>query len=140
MMTNRMKYCVWVPLLVTLSTVLAYRMTALQLTPQPPEPFTQEELARMELEVLEQSLDAFRSDVGRYPTNAEGLQALVGNLGAPNWQGPYLQWTTAPLDPWGKPLKYNSLGNTYRVWSLGPGESDAKDMPGRLAITRTGSK
>ena len=34
-------------------------------------------------------LEKFRKDVGRYPTQAEGLEALVKDPGVAGWRGPY---------------------------------------------------
>ena len=45
----------------------------------------------MQIESLVTAVELFRIDVGRYPTSAEGLEALVkpaGNI--PGWNGPYL--------------------------------------------------
>lgn len=53
------------------------------------------------------ALDLFEQDNGRYPTNEEGLLALIQNPQLPNWHGPYLKSTTVPLDPWGKPYRYS---------------------------------
>ena len=140
-MTKQIPYVLSAVLLLLLGAVLAYAMTLAKLTPRPPEPFSDEEITRMEIEVLEKSLEVFRSDVGRYPTSAEGLQALVENLGLPNWRGPYLQWTTVPLDSWGQPLHYRSSGGAFRVWSLdtrkNAGAGGKLDLP---AGTQLGSK
>jgi general secretion pathway protein G len=46
--------------------------------------------AKAQIELFGQALDQFRLDTGRYPTTQEGLNALVTNPGADNWQGPYL--------------------------------------------------
>ena len=51
-------------------------------------------------------LTRFEFDNGRYPTSEEGLEALVVNPQTVNWQGPYLQSVTVPLDPWGNPYRY----------------------------------
>ena len=116
-------------------------MTLAKLTPRPPEPFSDEEITRMEIELLEKSLDVLQSDVGRYPTSAEGLQALLENPGLLNWRGPYLQWITVPLDPWGQPLQYRSSGGAFRVWSLNTGKNaGAGGNPDLPAGTQLGSK
>ncbi len=43
-----------------------------------------------ELQEIEAGLVAFFEDVGRFPTDAEGLAALVSDPGLALWQGPYL--------------------------------------------------
>jgi len=58
------------------------------------------------LSTIEGSLDLFFFDVGRYPTNQEGLEALLENPQVENWQGPYLKKSSALKDPWGKPFQY----------------------------------
>ena len=53
------------------------------------------------------ALELFYYDVGRYPTEAEGLSALVdapGDLAA--WMGPYLKDASGLIDPWGRNYLY----------------------------------
>ena len=46
--------------------------------------------AKSQISEYESMLDQFKLDVGRYPTNEEGLQALrVRPANVPNWDGPY---------------------------------------------------
>lgn len=77
--------------------------------------------AKAQLDALEKALDAYRIDVGRYPTTEQGLTALDAR---PNneakWQGPYLK-KTVPLDPWGKAYQYRSPGEKgeFDLFSLG---------------------
>src|SRR3954467_2887783 len=53
---------------------------------------SQVKVARAQIDALDKALDQFRLDVGRYPTNEEGLQALVTvPTGEPRWAGPYLK-------------------------------------------------
>ena len=66
--------------------------------------------ARTQIETLGAALDAFRLDVGRYPTTAEGLDALqTAPAGATGWHGPYLK-KKVPMDPWGHPYAFTSPG------------------------------
>ncbi|MGD0309520.1 MAG: type II secretion system major pseudopilin GspG [Acidobacteriota bacterium] len=94
------------------------------------------QIARLQIAEFEGALQMFAFDVGRYPTNAEGLEALVsnpGNLDA--WKGPYLK-KTLPMDPWGKPYLYRFPGthnNEFDLFSYGPdgvegGEGDNADI------------
>lgn len=90
--------------------------------------------AKAQIELLGQALDQFRLDTGRYPTTTEGLNALMVDPGAPNWDGPYLK-KAVPNDPWGRPYSYQSPGNhgDYDLLSYGAdgspgGESDNKDI------------
>lgn len=89
--------------------------------------------ARIEIKNLSTALDLFLIDVGRYPTQQEGLEALVTNPGAlERWHGPYLKATSVPLDPWGRAYQYRVPGqqSDFDVYTLGPdanatGESSA---------------
>lgn len=66
--------------------------------------------ARAQIDALEKALDAFRLDIGRYPSTAEGLNALMAApAGASKWAGPYLK-KGVPPDPWGRPYLYKSPG------------------------------
>lgn len=61
---------------------------------------------------LRTALSAFAADMGRMPTGAEGLNALITRPpGARNWRGPYIAVTNtrAPFaDPWGTQYRYFS--------------------------------
>ncbi|MCB1379285.1 MAG: type II secretion system major pseudopilin GspG [Alphaproteobacteria bacterium] len=67
--------------------------------------------AQVQIESLVTSIELFHIDVGRYPTTAEGLNALVKQPGSvPGWNGPYISKGTIPLDPWGRPYAYQIPG------------------------------
>ncbi len=90
--------------------------------------------AKAQIELLGQTLDHFRLDVGRYPTTQEGLNTLMVNPGIPNWEGPYLK-KEVPLDPWGKAYVYQAPGTRgeYDLYSYGRdgapgGEGEDKDV------------
>ena len=88
--------------------------------------------AKHDVAALMQSLKLYRLDNGRYPTNEQGLQALVAKpQSAPvpsNWKQ-YLD--KLPKDPWGNPYQYLNPGvhGEIDVFSLGadgqPGGSGA---------------
>ena len=78
--------------------------------------------AHVQIESLVTSMELFHIDVGRYPTSAEGLDALVKQAGkAAGWNGPYLSKGSVPLDPWGQPYKYASPGKrgAFDIFSFG---------------------
>jgi general secretion pathway protein G len=78
--------------------------------------------ARAQIELLGAALDQYRLDIGAYPAAAVGLQALVQNPNAPNWNGPYLKKNAVPSDPWGKPYQYKCCPGDhgdYDIWTLG---------------------
>jgi general secretion pathway protein G len=84
--------------------------------------------ARAQMEIFSLALDAYRLDADRYPTSAQGLQALVEPPTTPplpgRWRGPYLR-KGVPLDPWGRPYLFESpskregAGETYDLSTLG---------------------
>jgi general secretion pathway protein G len=91
--------------------------------------------ARSQITLLEQALEQFRLDAGRYPTTQEGLQALQTNPGnVTGWEGPYLK-KDIPRDPWGSPYQYKSPGDhgEFDLWSFGSdnapgGDGEAADV------------
>jgi general secretion pathway protein G len=84
---------------------------------------------RIDIQNIEAALDLFRLDLGRYPTQAEGLKALVEQpQGLVRWQGPYIKQKREPVDPWGRPYHYQipgQHGGDYDLYTLG-----ADDAPG----------
>lgn len=79
--------------------------------------------AQIEMKSLSTALDLFMIDVGRYPTQQEGLAGLVSNVdNLPTWHGPYLKSNALPLDPWGRPYQYRIPGQhgDYDIFTLGP--------------------
>jgi len=90
--------------------------------------------AELELQTVASSVELFHTDVGRYPTQAEGLAALVTEPpGADGWSGPYLRDRKALMDPWNHPLIYklDPDGEHFYVESLG-----ADGKPGGTGIAR----
>ncbi|MCL2310415.1 MAG: type II secretion system major pseudopilin GspG [Proteobacteria bacterium] len=93
--------------------------------------------ARIQIQEIAQSLDLFKLEVGRYPTQSEGLQALItAPSGASRWNGPYWKQNQVPKDPWQSEYKYvvpGRSGAPYEVISLGAdgregGEGVNKDI------------
>jgi general secretion pathway protein G len=78
--------------------------------------------AKAQVAMLSTALDAYRLDVGRYPTTQEGLESLLENPGHSQWDGPYLPKESLPTDPWGRPFVYQCPGEygDYDIYSLGP--------------------
>jgi len=66
--------------------------------------------ARVQIRSLMSSLDTMRMDLGRYPTDKEGLIALVDGSALADrdlWQGPYIE-NELPADPWRHPYQYHA--------------------------------
>lgn len=76
--------------------------------------------AAVQIRDFEQTLEIYKLDVGRFPNNEQGLQALVDQpSGANGWNGPYLK--EVPMDPWGLPYQYRVPGERgdFDIVSLG---------------------
>ncbi len=80
--------------------------------------------AKQDVAQIQQALNLYRLDNGRYPTQEQGLQALVSKpTAAPapgNWRaGGYLN--KLPSDPWKNPYQYANPGlrADIEVYSLG---------------------
>jgi general secretion pathway protein G len=85
--------------------------------------------AKAQINELESVLDAFKLDVGRYPTTEEGLQSLRARPGnTDRWDGPYLK-KDVPLDPWQRPYVYRFPGQhgDYDLYSLGADGQEGGD-------------
>jgi general secretion pathway protein G len=78
--------------------------------------------AKVQVQNVDAALQLFRLDVGRFPTQDEGLNALVtAPPTAPGWNGPYLQKSSPLIDPWGNAYVYRNPGKHAEVdvYSLG---------------------
>jgi general secretion pathway protein G len=82
--------------------------------------------AAVDIRSMQSALALFKTDTGRFPTTAEGLQALVVNPGLKNFDSDgYLD--RVPTDPWGHPYIYLSPGlhsKEYDLESLGKDGED----------------
>jgi general secretion pathway protein G len=92
--------------------------------------------AHIQVDALSSAVDAFVVDVGRVPSDTEGLQALLSApSNAPKWDGPYTKKSASLIDPWGRPYLYRSPGRhgDYDVYTFGAdnkegGDGDAADI------------
>ncbi len=92
--------------------------------------------AKVQIERLSGVLDLYRLEVGRYPTDSEGLEALLeAPPNAVSWNGPYLKKAAALVDPWGEPYIYRRPGEhgEFDIYSLGAdgqdgGEGEDQDL------------
>lgn len=89
--------------------------------------------AKIQIAEYGKSLDQYFTDCNNYPSNEEGLGALVTQPSTcSNWgPDPYLKKINK--DPWGGDFIYESTGNNYELRSLGSdrregGTGDAKDL------------
>jgi general secretion pathway protein G len=86
--------------------------------------------AQAQIAALRNALDAYRLDMGSYPSTEQGLAALTARpQNAARWNGPYMQ-RAVPPDPWGRPYQYRAPGEhgEFDLLSLGkdgqPGGAD----------------
>ncbi|NSL56718.1 type II secretion system major pseudopilin GspG [Uliginosibacterium aquaticum] len=79
---------------------------------------SEQNVAKAQIEAFGKALDTFRLDAGRYPTTAEGLNALLTKpVDVRTWNGPYLA-KAIPLDPWGKTYIYKIPGTRGRDFDI----------------------
>lgn len=95
--------------------------------------------AAIQIADLEKGLELFKLDVGRFPSDEEGLESLVRKpANARGWNGPYLKGSSVPEDPWGRPYKYSfkSAAGEPEIVSLGADGAPGGD--GENADVRSG--
>ena len=98
------------------------------------------DLARPRLALVEDALERFAINCGRYPDESEGLDVLIeipeDETLEGKWAGPYLK-PKQLLDPWESPIVYIAEGErnmgSYDLISYGAdkeegGEGDAEDI------------
>lgn len=95
--------------------------------------------AKTQIGGLKQSLQQYAMEMKTYPSTEEGLLALIeaptDSDQSGKWQGPYIENTEIPKDPWGNDYQYefpstHNEENTDSpdLWSLGPdGEDGTED-------------
>jgi len=86
--------------------------------------------AGIQIKDLEQALEMYKLDTGRFPTTTEGLNALMQKTsGAAGWNGPYLKGKKVPLDPWKQAYHYKSPGEhgEIDIYTLGQNASPGGD-------------
>jgi general secretion pathway protein G len=77
--------------------------------------------AQTQIQMLATALDLYHLDVGRYPTEEEGLKSLYAKPESlPAWSGPYLD-KAVPKDPWARDYVYKCPGEhgPYDLYSMG---------------------
>lgn len=95
--------------------------------------------AEAQIALFVTALDLYRLDVGRYPDEKAGLDALVRRPeGVARWAGPYLGGRGLPDDPWGNAWIYRVPGPdgaAFEILSQGAdgrpgGEGENADISG----------
>lgn len=92
-----------------LVVVLVVGVLAIAVGPRIFGDVTQSEIAtaKVQLNVLGKAVEQFHQDVGRYPTDDEGLAVLITQPeNEAKWKGPYLK-DDILTDPWGVAYQYH---------------------------------
>ncbi len=92
--------------------------------------------ADLQVEAIVAALDFYKIDAGTYPTQEQGLQALLEKpTDVNNWFGPYVSRVSNITDPWGEIYQYKIPGENreYEVFSYGAdgepgGEGEDRDI------------
>lgn len=90
--------------------------------------------ALLQIEELSAALDLYRLETGEYPTDAQGLIALVEKpAGVLQWNGPYLRKKVIRNDPWGNEYHYRSPGEhgSFDLYSFGADNAEGGDREGQ---------
>ncbi len=82
-----------------------------------PSPYTR---AMRHVDVLAEALGRYRFHTGVFPSDEQGLAALVRTPGVPLWRGPYINLFRS--DPWDTPFVYHAPtnGGFPALYSCGP--------------------
>jgi general secretion pathway protein G len=83
--------------------------------------------AAIQIENLSTTLDLYRLDVGRYPSEEEGLDALLNPPPDANgWNGPYVRREEMITDPWGRRYVYRYPGQhlEFDLYTLGADDAE----------------
>ncbi len=91
---------------------------------------------RIQIESIGAALDLYRLDLGRYPSEDEGLETLVRRpVDVERWNGPYVKKSESLIDPWGNAYQYRFPGEhgKYDLSSFGAdategGEGENQDI------------
>lgn len=103
--------------------------------------------AQTQVKMLKGALETLRLDIGRFPTEAEGLSMLnkppADEKLRSRWRGPYLD-EALPADPWGNPYQYSvpgADGQPFALYSLGAdGKRGGVDVDADVGYLPTSSE
>ncbi|MDR9500587.1 MAG: type II secretion system major pseudopilin GspG [Desulfurivibrionaceae bacterium] len=88
-----------------------------------------QQTAKTQIEMLMTAMSSYRLDVGDFPTQNQGLEALINDPGVEGWDGPYLAKKNLPKDPWGRDYKYRNPGQhgDIDIFTLGRDNEEGGD-------------
>jgi general secretion pathway protein G len=83
--------------------------------------------AKTQIRMFEVAVEMYREDMGKYPSDDQGLQALriqPPDAPANQWRGPYIT-VEVPVDPWGNSYIYQEIQEqngkpSFEIFSCGP--------------------
>lgn len=91
------------------------------------------DMVMIQMRLIKDALSRFNVDVGRFPTDEEGIKALWDKSVLPEedqgkWTAAYLS-EPAPTDRWGSPWGYRQVGEKgpegwFDLWSYGADKQD----------------
>ena len=113
----------------------------------PQQAGAQRNTTELKLRSIDQGIQTFQLQVGRPPTEEEGLDALISmpdfesDALRSRWNGPYIDEETEFIDAWGNEIRYEireqesgademegrSRGRQYRLYSVGPDGEEGTD-------------
>ena len=87
--------------------------------------------ATTDISTLDGAIEQFQVDCGRYPSNEEGLSALITQpANVQGWHGPYIKGGI-PGDPWKNAYVYRYPGqhnaSSFDLFSMGPDGREGND-------------
>ena len=98
--------------------------------------------AKTDISAIDTALEAFQVDCQRYPTNEEGLGALITPPAGvqDKWKGPYLKRNALPTDPWNNQYVYRYPGTHnaagYDLYSMGADGREGGDDIDNWSVQR----
>jgi general secretion pathway protein G len=78
--------------------------------------------AKIQIESLINILDLYKLEIGAYPSEQDGIEALIeAPADAERWDGPYVRKRDELVDPWGRLFTYRFPGEygDFDLYSLG---------------------
>lgn len=93
-----------------------------------------------DLQTYDTALKLYKANAGRYPTTAQGLEALNAKPSSPPVPTKWRQYMKKIIkDPWQQEYQYAFPGKhntgSYDLWSLGPDPDDPSDDIGNWSTS-----
>jgi len=95
-----------------------FYIVSLRSSIRPPPGTAQIATTRTQLANFREALRLYAADCNVYPTEKQGLQALLTDPGVSGWHGPYMKGHL-PTDSWGKTIRYSLSNDHVRITAAG---------------------